>query len=191
MARKKETPEPQGKRDGDGKPEPKLETLAAAAPTAEGAGQRAGAAAQLNVLGQYIKDLSFESPGAPQALQVPPQNPQLQVTVNVSAAARPDEAYEVILNIEVHAESDAGVIYNVELAYGGLFRLRNVPQNALQPVLFVDCPAILFPFLRRVLADVTRDGGFPPLMLDPIDFGRLYAQNLARAQGQGQGQGNN
>src|SRR6476469_8435885 len=83
-----------------------------------------------------------------------------------------------------HARSDVGVIYNIELFYAGLFRLRNVPQNLLQPVLFVDCPALLFPFTRRVLADVTRDGGYPPLMLDPIDFGRLYSQNRARGQGQ-------
>jgi preprotein translocase subunit SecB len=69
------------------------------------------------------------------------------------------------------------------MVYGGLFRLRGVPQNLLQRVLFVDCPTLLFPFMRRILADVTRDGGFPPLMLDPIDFGRLYAQNLAKAQG--------
>jgi preprotein translocase subunit SecB len=140
--------------------------------------------AALNVLGQYVKDLSFESPGAPQSLQGPGQNPQLKVSVNVNATPRPEDVYEVTLNVEVHAKHDAGIIYNIELAYGGLFRLRNVPPNLLQPVLFVDCPAILFPFLRRVLADVTRDGGFPPLMLDPIDFGRLYAQNLARAQGQ-------
>ena len=133
------------------------------------------------MLGQYIKDLSFESPAAPEVLQTPPPNPQLQVTVNVNAASKSDEDYEVILNIEVHAKSDTGVIYNVELFYGGMFRLRNVPQNMLQPVLFIDCPTLLFPFVRRVLADVTRDGGFPPLMLDPIDFGRLYAQNLARA----------
>ena len=118
-------------------------------------------------------------------LQTPPPNPQLQVTVNVNATSKSDENYEVVLNIEVHAKGDAGVIYNVELFYGGMFRLRDVPQNMLQPVLFIDCPALLFPFMRRVLADVTRDGGFPPLMLDPIDFGRLYAQNLARA-GQGQ-----
>jgi len=140
--------------------------------------------AALNVLGQYVKDLSFESPGAPQSLQGPGQNPQLKVSVNVNATPRPEDVYEVTLNVEVHAKHDAGIIYNIELAYGGLFRLRNVPPNLLQPMLFVDCPAILFPFLRRVLADVTRDGGFPPLMLDPIDFGRLYAQNLARAQGQ-------
>jgi preprotein translocase subunit SecB len=138
---------------------------------------------QLTVLAQYIKDLSFESPGAPQTLQGPGQNPQLKVGVNVNAGPRGEEAYEVALQLEVHAKSDEGVIYNVELVYGGLFRLRGVPQNLLQPVLFVDCPTILFPFLRRVLADVIRDGGFPPLMLDPIDFGRLYAQNLAQTQG--------
>jgi preprotein translocase subunit SecB len=178
MAKKNEGPETTGKRNGDGKP------AAEAAPaTGQNAPQVTGA--QLNVIGQYIKDLSFESPAAPQVLQTPPPNPQLQVTVNVNATSQSDETYEVVLNIEVHAKGDTGIIYNVELFYGGLFRLRNVPQNMLQPVLFVDCPAILFPFLRRVLADVTRDGGFPPLMLDPIDFGRLYSQNLARA-GEGQ-----
>jgi preprotein translocase subunit SecB len=146
---------------------------------------------QLTVLAQYIKDLSFESPSAPQSLQGPGQNPQLKVGVNVNAAPRGDDAYEVALQLEVHAKSDHGVIYNVELIYGGLFRLRGVPQNLLQPVLFVDCPTILFPFMRRVLADVIRDGGFPPLMLDPIDFGRLYAQNLAQTQGAAQAHAKN
>ena len=150
--------------------------------TASPTGTRAPTQAQLAVLAQYVKDLSFESPNAPGSLQGPGENPQLKVGVNVNAQARAQEAYEVSLNLEVQARSDAGVIYNVEMVYGGLFRLENIPQNLLQPVLFVDCPTILFPFLRRVLADVTRDGGFPPLMLDPIDFGRLYAENAARAQ---------
>ena len=100
------------------------------------AGRSAGkchtaAGAQLNVLGQYIKDLSFESPGAPEVLQSPPPNPQLQVTVNVTALGRSPKIFEVILSLEVHAKSDTGVIYNVELLYGGLFRLRNIPQNLL------------------------------------------------------------
>lgn len=138
---------------------------------------------QLTVLAQYIKDLSFESPSSPQSLQGSGQNPQLKVSVNVNAGGRGEDTYEVALQLEVHASSADDVIYNVELVYGGLFRLRGLPQNMLQPVLFVDCPTILFPFLRRVLADVIRDGGFPPLMLDTIDFGRLYAQNLAQAQG--------
>jgi preprotein translocase subunit SecB len=186
MAKKTESPEQTGKSNGDGMPggdgTPGGERASPQAAVPEGASSAAGP--QLNVLGQYIKDLSFESPHAPQALQNPPPNPQLQVTVNVNVASQSAETYEVVLNIDVHAKSDAGVIYNVELFYAGLFRLRNVPQNMLQPVLFVDCPALLFPFTRRVLADITRDGGYPPLMLDPIDFGRLYAQNLARGQGQ-------
>ena len=153
-----------------------------AVPQAPEAASRAATQPQLTVLAQYIKDLSFESPTAPQSLQGPGQNPQLKVGVNVNAGARGEDAYEVALQLEVHAKSDLGVIYNVELVYGGLFRLTGVPQHLLQPVLFVDCPTILFPFLRRVLADVVRDGGFPPLMLDPIDFGRLYAQNLAQGQ---------
>jgi len=151
-------------------------------PAPRSAGADIGADAQLAVVAQYVKDLSFESPGAPQTLQGPGENPELKVGVNVQAGPRGDDVYEVVLNFEAHARSDAGVIYNVELAYGGLFRLHNIPQDVLQPVLFVDCPTILFPFVRRVLADVVRDGGFPPLMLDPIDFGRLYAQNLSRGQ---------
>jgi preprotein translocase subunit SecB len=104
------------------------------------------------------------------------------VGVNVNAGPRGEDIYEVAINLETHAKSDVGVIYNVEVTYAGLFRIKNVPQHLLQPVMFVDCPALLFPFLRRVLSDVVRDGGFPPLLLDPIDFGRLYAQNMARGQ---------
>jgi len=143
---------------------------------------KAATEAQLTVLAQYIKDLSYESPSAPASLQGPGQNPQLKVGINVNASPRGDDVYEVVLNLEVHAKSDSGVIYNVELIYGGLFRLLNIRQHLIQPVLFVDCPTLLFPFMRRVLADISRDGGFPPLMLDPIDFGRLYTQNLAKAQ---------
>jgi preprotein translocase subunit SecB len=152
---------------------------------------KAATEAQLTVLAQYIKDLSYESPSAPQSLQGPGENPQLKVGINVNAGPRSDDVYEVMLNLEVHAKSDLGVIYNVELLYGGLFRLRNIPAHLLQPVLYVDCPTLLFPFMRRVLADISRDGGFPPLMLDPIDFGKLYAQNLARAQAQPQSQAKN
>ena len=181
MARKKDTDEQSGKSNGDGPSQqgsqPPLGTTASA---------RAATQAQLTVLAQYIKDLSFENPAAPQSLQGPGQNPQLKVGVNVHAQLKDDEVYEVFLNLEVHAKNDSGVIYNVELVYGGLFQLRGIPQNVIQPVLFVDCPAILFPFMRRVLADVVRDGGFPPLMLDPIDFGRLYAQNLAKGEAMGE-----
>jgi preprotein translocase subunit SecB len=190
MARK--TKDDQAKKTNGDQPatEQPKEASGAAAPQPPGEGARAAPGAQLAILTQYVKDLSFESPGAPQTLQGPGQNPQLQVGVNVNAGPRGEDAYEVALQIEAHAKSDAGVIYNVELVYGGLFRLKNIPQHLLQPVLFVDCPTILFPFVRRVLADVVRDGGFPPLLLDPIDFGRLYTQNLARAEKSEQPQAN-
>ena len=154
---------------------------------AGGGGQSSAGAAgnqrpQLAVVAQYVKDLSFESPGAPKTLQGPGENPQLKVGVNVNAGPRGEDVYEVAVQIEAHASSDAGVIYNAELVYAGLFRLANIPQEMLQPIMFVDCPTILFPFVRRVLADVVRDGGFPPLMLDPIDFARLYAQNVQAGQ---------
>ncbi len=180
MAKKKAGEEQPKKTNGDGPSRPPAEPADEAIATP--GSQRAASQAQLAVLAQYIKDLSFENPGAPQSLQGPGQNPQLKVGVNVNAEPRGEEAFEVALQLEVHAKSDQGVIYNVELVYGGMFRLRNIPQNLLQPVLFIDCPTLLFPFMRRVLADVTRDGGFPPLMLDPIDFSRLYAENLGRGE---------
>lgn len=177
MAKKRGAAAEPKKTNGDGPPQespPPGEDLAG--------GTRQGSQPHLAVLAQYVKDLSFESPNAPKSLQGPGENPQLKVGVNVNASPRGDDSYEVALQMEVHAKSDNGVIYNVEVIYGGLFRLRGIPQNMLQPVLFVDCPTLLFPFLRRVLADVIRDGGFPPLLLDPIDFGRLYAQNLSEGQ---------
>jgi len=178
MAKKKEDDDTK-KTNGDG-PEPKAAATGSGGPTAAGA--RAGTEAQLGVLAQYVKDLSFESPGAPQTLQGPGENPQLKVGVNVSAGQRGEDVHEVVVHVEAHAKSDVGVIYNVELDYAGLFRIKNVPQHLMQPVMFVDCPTLLFPYVRRVISDIVRDGGFPPLMLDPMDFGRLYAQNIAKGQ---------
>ncbi|MCG8562848.1 MAG: protein-export chaperone SecB [Hyphomicrobiales bacterium] len=146
---------------------------------ADAAGNRLEGA-QLAVLAQFIKDLSFESPNAPQVLQGPGENPQLQVNVNVQATKRAEEAYQVDLQFEAQAKSDDGVIYNIEIVYSGMFRLTNIPEDLLQAVLFVDCPTILFPFLRRIVADLTQDGGFPPLLMDPMDFAALYRQNAGQ-----------
>ncbi|MGE5260097.1 MAG: protein-export chaperone SecB [Actinomycetota bacterium] len=182
MAKKGANEDRPSKTNGDGPSRERQAAELAQESSATPGAARAGNQAQLSVLAQYVKDLSFENPGAPQSLQGPGQNPQLKVSVNVNADHRGNETYEVTLHLDVHASNDKGVIYNVELVYGGLFGLRNIPQNLLQPVLFIDCPTLIFPFMRRVLADVTRDGGFPPLMLDPIDFGRLFAENLARTE---------
>lgn len=162
---------------------------AAEKPAASGAdgGQAAAqeqAAPQMSVLAQFVRDLSFESPNAPKSLQGPGENPKMQVGVNVQATAQPQDIYDVSLQLEAKASNDAGVIYNIELVYSGLFRIANVPDNMMQPVLFIDCPALLFPYARRIISELTQDGAFPPLLLDPIDFGSLYSQKMAEAEGQ-------
>lgn len=138
--------------------------------------------AQFGILAQFVKDISFESPNAPISLQAPGDNPKLEVNVQVQAFKHTDEIFEVDLLLEAKAESDAGVIYNVELVYGGMFQATKIPDEYLVPVMYVDAPTIMFPFLRRVAADLTRDGGFQPLMLDPVDFGALYQQNADKAK---------
>ncbi|MDB5702256.1 MAG: secB [Sphingomonadales bacterium] len=128
---------------------------------------------QAGVLSQYVKDLSFENPNAPGVYQWQGQ-PQIDVQFNIGSNQLADDAYEVILKIEVKATAADKTAFQVELAYAGLFALRNIPEDQLQPFLLAEAPRILFPFARRVLADAVRDGGFPPLMLEPIDFGQLY-----------------
>jgi preprotein translocase subunit SecB len=144
------------------------------------AGAGEGNQPQINVLGQYIKDLSFENPSAPRSLS---GKPSIQISFNVQAQEIGKELFEVGLTIEANATSDDDTIYKLELVYAGGFRLHNLPAEAIRPVLFVECPALLFPFARRLVADLTREGGFPPLMMDPIDFASLYRQRMTQ-QGQ-------
>lgn len=139
---------------------------------------------QARVLGQYIKDLSFENPSVGKLQQAPGDNPNLQVEVNVNARTVGEDLYESAIEFKAHASNKAGVIYDLELVYAGLFKIENVPQQALEPFLLINCPLLLFPFLRRLAADLTREGGFPPLLLDPIDFGNLYIRRKQQAQQQ-------
>ncbi len=134
---------------------------------------------QLRLLAQYVKDLSFENPNAPAALAGGGGSPKIDISVDVQAARRGDTEFEVDLKIAATAKRDKDVAFIVELSYGGLFQLSNIPAEQLQPVVLIECPRLLFPFARRVLADATRDGGFPPLMIDPIDFVALYQRQLA------------
>lgn len=143
-----------------------------------------GPAPQLRVIGQYIKDLSFESPNAPQSLRDPGENPNIQVEINVGANQLDANVFECAIDFKVKASSAAMTIYNLEMVYAGAFELQNFPQQLVQPVLFVNCPAVLFPFMRRLIGDLTREGGFPPLWLDPVDWGSLYSQRLAQEQAQ-------
>lgn len=136
---------------------------------------------QISVLGQYIKDLSFENPKAPQSLREPGENPNLKVEVNVNAKPIEDEVYESEIVFNARTTSSKGDLYQLEMVYAGVFRLANIPKDAIQPVLLINCPSLLFPYLRRTVADLTREGGFPPLLLDPIDFASLLARKRAQA----------
>lgn len=129
------------------------------------------------VKGQYIKDLSFENPGSPQSLLLANVKPNIDVHVDLKAQTLQENIYEMTLHIAARATGDGKTLFLVDLAYAGVFEVTNIPTDRLEPVIMIDCPFVLFPFARRVIADVTRDGGFPPLMLDPIDFHSLYLQN--------------
>ncbi|WP_159586949.1 protein-export chaperone SecB [Chelativorans xinjiangense] len=141
-----------------------------------------GAQPSLNVLTQYIKDLSFESPGAPRSLTQREKAPAININVNVNANPLGGADYDVLLTLTARAEADKNVLFNVELIYGGVFRIQNFPQEHILPLLFVECPRLLFPFARQIIADATRGGGFPPLMIDPIDFARMFQQRIAEEQ---------
>jgi preprotein translocase subunit SecB len=143
-----------------------------------------GAKAQptLNVLAQYVKDLSFESPGAPNSLRARDKAPGINISVNVGANPLSEKEFDVNLTLNAKANFDKEVLFNVELVYGGVFRIDGFPQEHMLPILFIECPRLLFPFARQIIADATRNGGFPPLMLDPIDFAQMFQQKLAEDQ---------
>ena len=138
-------------------------------------------APQVGVITQYVKDLSFENPNAPMVYQWQDQ-PRIDVQFNIGSSSVGDDVYEVTLKIDVRATAAEQTAFAVELLYAGLFGIRNVPQEQLQPFLLAEAPRILFPFARRIVSDTVRDGNFPPLMLEPIDFAALYMAQAQQAQ---------
>lgn len=132
---------------------------------------------QFEINGQYIKDLSFENPNAPDCF-INPVQPKMDVRVDANARSVGSDVYEVSLRIQARATRETLTLFLVELVYAGVFTLRNVPQNQIQPILLIECPRHLFPFARNIVADVTRDGGFPPLLLQPIDFVALFRNQI-------------
>jgi preprotein translocase subunit SecB len=140
-------------------------------------------APQVATIAQYIKDLSVESPNSPQVFQWTGQQPQLDVQFHINVNAVDDNVHEVALKIEASAKSDNGMHFLVDLSYAGLFGFRNIPEDALAPFLLAEAPRLLFPFARQIIAEAIQNCGFPPLLLDPIDFGAAYlAQAEAAAQ---------
>lgn len=155
------------------------------ADSTNGKNPEAGAAAQggqpqiqAAVVGQYIKDLSFENPAVSRLIADPGEAPKLQLEIDVNAQrmSQGQDLYESAIDFRAVAANPSGTIYEMQLVYAGLFKIQNIPEQALEPFLLINCPTLLFPFVRRLVADISREGGFPPLLLDPIDFGALYVR---------------
>jgi preprotein translocase subunit SecB len=138
----------------------------------------------LNVLGQYIKDFSFENPNAPRSLTPTQLQPQINIQINVSVQQLAETDYEVSLKLEGKADSSDSVLFAFDLTFAGVFRVQNIPQPQVQPLIMIECPRLLFPFAREIVATAVRNGGFPPLLLDPVDFVALYQQRMAQMQAQ-------
>src|SRR5690348_7088387 len=137
---------------------------------------------QLLINAQYIKDLSFENPRAPQSLMQQAGPPSVDINVDVNVHSVGPENYEVVLSIKAGAKAQDETLFLVELAYAGIVTVRNVPQQMLGAIVLVEVPRLLFPFARNIIAETTRDGGFPPLMINPIDFSELARRNAATAE---------
>jgi preprotein translocase subunit SecB len=137
---------------------------------------------QISVLAQYVKDLSFENPNAPRSMAPTGQQPTINIQVNVDAKPMAGTDFEVTLRIEGKAESQGMMLFSFELVFAGAFRVQNVPAESVQPIVLIECPRLLFPFAREIIASAVRNGGFAPLLLDPIDFVALYRQRVAATQ---------
>lgn len=144
----------------------------------------------LNAIAQYIKDFSFENPNAPASLAPRSEAPNIGISVNVNARKMSDTDFEIDLVLNGKSGEAPDVLFNFELIYSGIFRIMNVPAEAVQPVVMIECPRLLFPFARQIVADAVRNGGFPPLLIDPIDFAMLYRQRIAEVAAQNETVGN-
>jgi preprotein translocase subunit SecB len=153
-----------------------------------GASGGAGAAPRIQIVSQYIKDLSFENPGAPTTLT---GRPNIDLGVELQARRMEGPLYEVELKLRVEAKTpDEKPVFLLELAYAGLLQIVNIPEDVLQQVLLIEGPHLLFPYARRIISDAVRDGGMPPLMIEPIDFAALYrskAEQMAQVRAPAQG----
>jgi preprotein translocase subunit SecB len=155
-------------------------------PAAQTPDPAAGSPPQLNVLAQYIKDFSFENPNAPRSLSSGGQQPQIGIQIKVDAAPIADTDVEVSLKLEGKAEIGGSLMFAFDLTYAGVFRIRNVPQDSMNALVLIECPRLLFPFAREIVATTVRNGGFPPLLLDPVDFVGLYRQRMSQLQPAGE-----
>lgn len=140
-------------------------------------------APSLRVLAQYLKDHSFENPRAPATFRETGGAPGIEVNVDVNARGLGPDQYEVELAVSARARRDKDVVFVVETTYAGVFEITNVPEAQIEPILLIECPRLLFPFARQIVAETTSAGNFPPVMLDPIDFMGIYQRNLIAREG--------
>ena len=140
---------------------------------------------KMRVISQYIRDLSFENVAAQKGTATEAK-PEISVQVNLDANKKGDNTFEVVLSLNISAKSSDATMFALELEYGGLFAIENIPDEQMHPYLMIECPRILFPFVRRIVSDVSRDGGFPPLNVDNIDFLQLYRSEVARRAAENQ-----
>ncbi|MDA7598843.1 protein-export chaperone SecB [Alphaproteobacteria bacterium] len=156
------------------------------APAADNTGAEEQGAARTNrqlvVHAQFVKDLSFENPNAPDILMESPGQPDVEISVNVGARKINDEQYEVLLNLSAKAVSGETALFLVELTYAGIVSAPGASDGELNPLIMIEAPRLLFPFARAIISDVTRDGGFMPLNIQPVDFVSVYQHNLAKQQ---------
>lgn len=138
----------------------------------------------ITVNAQYIKDFSFENPNAPRSLMTGAKPPNVEVNINVEARPLADDTYEVTLKVNAEAKTEEFSCFVVELAYACIITLQGFGEEQVQPVLMIEGPRLLFPFARQIIADATREGGFPPLLINPIDFAAMYQQNVVQNGGQ-------
>ena len=148
--------------------------------TPEGAEGQSG----IRILAQFVRDFSFENPLAPDSLRAGAAQPAIDMGVEMNARGRPDGLFEVDLKLSARALREEQAVFHVEVVYGGLFHIEGVAEADLEPVLLIECPRFLFPYARRLISDVTAEGGFPPFLIDPIDFAGVYAARKAQAEGQ-------
>lgn len=141
--------------------------------------------AGFRILAQFVRDLSFENPRAPDSLRAAGAPPDIDMGVEMNAKGRPDGLYEVELKLSCRADRQGEPVFHIELLYGGLFQIEGVPAESMETVLLIECPRYLFPFARRIISDLTTEGGFPPFMIDPIDFQGIYFARKAASENPG------
>lgn len=137
---------------------------------------------QARIVSQYLKDLSFENPNVDKLLSGGGETPKLTVEVNVTGRQIEGEMFESTIELKANAVNNITNIYVLECSYAGVFKIESMPKEALEPFLLISGPTMIFPFLRRLVADLTREGGYPPLLLDPIDFGALFVKRQREAK---------